>query len=146
MNTRTLTSANSILLITVTPVFPTPVRIQGYSADDITDMDAIQPKETSMGIDGRLSAGFVPAPTMQNITLQADSQSNDFFEYWGLYEFQTKDVLVATGTLIIPGTQRQYAMTRGFLKNYQPIPALRRTAQPRRYQIEWERVIPSPKV
>lgn len=144
MNTRTLTSANSILLISVTPIFSSPTRLQGFAADDITDMDATQPAETSMGIDGRLSAGWVPTPVSQNITLQADSQSIDLFEYWNNWEREQKEKLVATGTLILPAVQKKYAMKRGFLFSVSPIPAARRTLQPRRFTIQWESVAPSP--
>lgn len=143
-NNRTLTSANSTLLIAVNLVFPIPIKIQGYSTDDMTGMDAISPKEVSMGIDGRLSAGYVPVPTTQNITLQADSQSIDFFEAWHLYEQQTKETLFATGTLIVPGAEKAYAMTRGVLTNYAPIADLRRNLQPRRFSLVWEKVIPAP--
>lgn len=144
MNNRTLTAANAILLIAVDKLFVVPQRLQGFSADDITDMDSVNPAETSMGVDGRLSAGFVPVPIVQNISLQADSLSNDTFESWVEYERNAKEKLVCTGTLIVPATQRSYAMTRGFLTGIAPIPSLKRSLQPRRYTITWERVSPAP--
>lgn len=143
-NNRTLTSANSTLLLAVNLVFPVAVKIQGYSTDDMTDMDAITPKETAMGVDGRLSAGFIPVPVTQNVSLQADSESNDFFEAWYTYEQQSKETLFATGTLIMPGVNKAIAMTRGVLTGYSPIAALRKTLQPRRFSIVWEKVIAAP--
>lgn len=143
-NNRTLTSANAILLIAVDAVVPVAQRIQGFSTDDITDIDAIEPVETSMGVDGRLSAGFVPVPIRQNITLQADSESNDFFDLWATYERNRREKSIASGTLIIPAVKRQHTLFRGFLRSYTPIPALRKTAQPRRFVIEWERIYPAP--
>lgn len=145
MNNRTLTASNAILLISVAKLFVVPQRIQGFSADDITDADAIEPTETSMGVDGRLSAGYVPVAVRQNVTLQADSLSNDFFERWFSYEREAREKLVATGTLVIPATEAQYAMTRGFLVGLPPIPSLKKTIGPRRYTIAWERVTPAPR-
>lgn len=145
MNNRTITSANAILMIALGKVFPIPVRIQGFSADDITDMDPVNPSETSMGIDGRLSAGYVPVPVMQNITLQADSKSNDFFESWIEYERSVREKVVATGSLVVPSTERSYAMTRGFLTSVPLIPSLKKTLQPRRFTITWESVAPAPR-
>lgn len=145
-NNRTLTSANAILLIAVDLVFPVAQRIQGFSTDDITDMDAMEPVETAMGVDGRLSAGYVPVSIRQNITLQADSESNDFFDDWATYEINRREKSVASGTLIIPGLKRQHTLYRGFLRSYPPIAALRKTSQPRRYTIEWERHYPAPYV
>lgn len=143
-NNRTLTAANSTLLLAAGVVFPVPIKIQGYSTDDMTGMDAISPKEVSMGIDGRLSAGYVPVPVTQNISLQADSESNDFFEAVHAYEQQTRETMFFTGTLIVPGVARVYAMTRGVLTNYAPIADLRRTLQPRRFSLVWEKVAAAP--
>lgn len=143
-NNRTITSANAILLIGVTGYVDVAQRIQGFAADDITDTDAVEPVETSMGLDGRLSAGYVPVATRQNITLQADSESIDFFEAWDAVEQATRTKYVAFGTLIVPATSRTYAMTRGFLRGWTRTPSLKRSLQPRRAIIEWERLTPAP--
>ncbi len=68
------------------PIFAAPVRIQGYSADNVTTAADVTNSETPMGVDGRLSAGWVPAIIVQNITLQGDSESNDLFENWAAAE------------------------------------------------------------
>ncbi|NML93805.1 phage tail fiber protein [Novosphingobium olei] len=146
MNTRTLTSADCIFTISVDPLFPVAVRIQGFSADDITDIDAQTIKETSMGVDGRLSAGFIPAPAMQNVTLQADSQSNDFFDAWATYERTYKRALVATGQIILPAVDKVFICARGFLTTYAPMPAARKTLQPRRHTLTWQSVTPTPEI
>lgn len=143
-NNRTLTSANAILLISVAGLFDVAQRIQGFATDDMTDTDAVESGETSMGIDGRLSAGFVPVPVMQNITLQADSESLDFFERWDTTEQAIREKYVASGSLLIRATGRKYDMTRGFLRSISRTPALKKTLQPRRCTIVWERVTPAP--
>lgn len=144
MNNRTLTSANAIILISVAGLFDSPNRIQGFSADDVTDAGDVQPGETAMGVDGRLSAGFVPVPIVQNITLQADSLSNDLFEQWWGAEKSAREKYVASGTLLIPATSRRYTMVRGFLTSVPPTPSLKRIIQPRRYGVTWERIDAAP--
>jgi hypothetical protein len=139
-NNRTITSANSILLLQVAGLFATPVRIQGFAADDLSDTDAIEPAETMMGIDGRLSAGFVPVPVNQNVTLMADSQSNDFFDEVIAAQEQARELYVFTGSLVLPATGKKYAMTRGFLVNVVKFPAVKRSLQARRFALRWERV------
>ena len=146
MNTRTLTSADCIFTISVDPLFPVALRIQGFSADDITGMDSQSPKETSMGVDGRLSAGFVPTPAVQNVTLQADSLSNDFFEAWATFERTFKRALVATGQIILPSVQKTFICARGFLTAYPPMPDAGKTLKPRRYGITWQDVTPIPEL
>lgn len=144
MNNRTLTSANAIILIQVQGLFDTPQRIQGFSADNITNTDQVDTSETSMGVDGRLSAGYVPAPVRQTIMLQADSLSIDLFEAWDAAQQQTRDLYTAFGQIMLPATFRKYTMTRGFLRQFTRTPSLQKTLQPRSIVLEWERVLPAP--
>lgn len=143
-NNRTLTAANAVLMLGVVGLYPTPRRIQGFSADDVTDLGDLSIAETSMGVDGRLSAGFAFNPVTQNVTLQADSESNDFFENWQQAETFAREKYVAFGTILIKATGHRYTMARGFLTNVSMLPAVRKTLQPRRFTLTWERVTPSP--
>ncbi len=139
-NTRTLTAANAIITLGVTGLYDTPRRLQGFSADDVTDFEALGVGETAMGVDGRLSAGFVFNPVNQNITLQSDSESNDLFENWQQAERQRLEKYVAFGAILIRGTGKRYVMTRGFLMNTSIMPAIRKVTQARRFTLTWESV------
>lgn len=143
-NTRTLTSANAVLMLGVQGLYDVPRRLQGFSADDVTDIDGLAVGESSMGVDGRLSAGFVFNPITQNITLQADSESNDLFENWQQAERQAREKYVAFGTILVKATGRRYTLTRGFLMNASLMPAIRKTLQARRFSLTWENVSPGP--
>jgi hypothetical protein len=82
MPRATLTSANYTLVLVVPDVFPVPQAIQGYSTDDMFGMEAVTGVETLLGVDGRLSAGWIPVEKRMTITLQADSPSVVMFEVW----------------------------------------------------------------
>lgn len=142
-NTRTITAANSVLLLSVQGLFDVPQRIQGFSADNITSTDSLASKETLMGVDGRLSAGWVAVPVPQTITLQADSPSADFFDAWLQAEETAREAYIATGALVLPATGKKYAMTRGFLTGIVKFPSIGRTLAPRAFTIMWERVTPA---
>jgi hypothetical protein len=141
---RTITSANSSLALAVVPVFPAPQLIQGYATDDAFTSEAQEQVETLMGVDGNLSAGFVFNPVKLTLALQADSLSNDLFEAWRAYHLLTKEVAVASATLIIPGIKKKYVFSKGFLTSMAPAPDGKKILQPRHYQITWERVIGMP--
>lgn len=138
MNTRTLTAANSIILLGVTGLYPNPVRLQGFAADDVSDVENMQPTEIVMGVDGRMSAGYAPAPVVQNITLQADSESNDFFDTLISAERTAREKYVLFGSIVLPALGRKFAMTRGFLHSFPKMPGVKRTLQPRRFTLHWE--------
>ncbi len=144
MAERTLTAANAVLMLGVTGLYDAPRRLQGFSADNITELDALAVGEASMGVDGRLSAGFVFNSVNQNITLQADSESNDFFENWQQAEKQRREKYVAFGTILVKATGKRYTLTRGFLMNVSLMPALNKILQPRRYSLTWEGVSTGP--
>lgn len=143
-NNRTLTAANCILLIGAVGLFDVAQRMQGFATDDVTDMDEVQPGESVMGVDGRLSVGFTPFSTSQNVTLQADSESNDFFDTLLTAEETAREKYVLFGSLVIPATSKKYSMTRGFLMGAVKLPAVKKILQPRRFTIHWERVTPAP--
>ena len=137
---KTLTSANSVLLVAVAGLFDVPLQLQGFATDDIFDVDNVQSTETAMGVDGRLSAGWVPAPIVQNITLQADSASVTIFEQWYGAQQSIREAYVANGSIFLPSVQRSYVMTRGFLTGYSPVASGKKMLQPRKFSITWEAI------
>lgn len=140
---RTLTSANSIIMLSVENLFDTPRQIQGFATEAMFSLDAIEINQTSMGIDGVLSGAFVHTPKVMNMTLQADSLSNDLFERWHNAMVQAKEVYIANGLLQIIATNRKYTLTRGFLTNYKPAPDATKSLQPRAFTLTWQSVTPA---
>jgi hypothetical protein len=144
MMTKTITAANSVLLISVTGLFPVPIQLQGFAADDVFEIENVASVETMMGVDGRLSGGFTPAPVVQNIMLQADSPSNDIMEAWYAAQQTVREAYTANGSVVLPATRRAYALRKGFLTGYTPAPPGKKVLQPRRYTITWEAVSAAP--
>jgi hypothetical protein len=141
---RTLTSANSIITLAIAGLYDAPRQLQGFSADAVFDTDQVTSAETMMGVDGKLSAGWVPAVVVTNITLQADSASNDLFDRWYQAQQTIRELYVASGAIVLPSLGKKLAYTRGFLTSFPPTPSMARVAQPRRYTITWESVSIAP--
>ena len=139
----TLTAASSVLALAVVNLYDTPQQIQGFSNDEAFSFEDVESSETVMGVDGFLSAGWVPKELMQSITLQADSPSVQFFEDWYASQQQARDLLVGSGTVTYPATQKQYNLVRGFLRGYSPAPPARRILQPRKFTIVWNQIQPA---
>lgn len=136
----TLTVANSSIVLSVETIFPAPVPLTGYAADDIFSIEQATHIETSMGLDNRLSAGWVPAERVVSISLQGDSDSNRLFEQWNSSQVLLRDALTATLIITIFGINRVYICNKGFLRNFSPMPDARRILQPRRYTMVFESV------
>lgn len=136
----TITSANSVLTLVVAGLFPAPVQIQGYASDKAFTMDAIDLAEVQMGVDGRMTAGFVPNPSKQVITLQADSPSKDFFATVVQAMKTAREIYYFSGTLALPSTGEIFTLTRGILTNGKQIPDAQKVLQPVDFSITWQSV------
>ena len=136
-----ISAANSIFMLAITDLYATPQQLQGFSADDIFDVEAIDPIQVVMGVDGTLSAGYVPVAIKQTITFQADSASIDMFEAWYAAQAAAGDVYFASGIVTLPGISRIYTLTNGVLTSYSAMPGAKKLLQPRKFGITWESIV-----
>jgi len=139
-----LTAANSTITLSQATLFPTPITLQGYAADDVTDIEAARVLEHQMGVDGVLSFGFVWAERMQEITLKADSPSIAFFDTIATQQEAVSDVYPLNGTILLPSIGKMFTLINGGLETYKPIPAVKKLLQPQRMRIVWNRCIAVP--
>jgi hypothetical protein len=139
-----ITAANSVIMVSIPDLFPVPQQLQGFAQDDIFDIPAIESVETLMGVDGNLSGGFVFKPIPMEVTLQADSLSNTFFDQWWTQMQATLSTFTANGVIRLPAVGAKTTLTRGYLTSYKPAPAGKKVLQPRRYMITWNLSAPAP--
>lgn len=139
-----ITSANSIYMLTIPNLFPIPQQLQGYATDAAFDTEASDNAEVVMGVDGVLSAGFVPFVTTQVIHLQADSPSVLLFEAWLAAEKAIREKYFAIANISLPSVSRKYVLSSGVLKAIIPIPSAKKVLGPRDFTIVWGSIDPVP--
>jgi hypothetical protein len=139
-----ITSADCVLLLGVTDLFAAPQQIQEFEVDEAFEAEAIKMAEIKMGVDGKMSAGFVFEPVPMSITLQADSVSIGFFETWGTTNLAQRASFPAFGVIRQPSLGRSYALQNGVLVDYSPFAGVKRLLAPRRFSVTWERVTGAP--
>ena len=139
-----ITSANSVLAIAVTGLYPVPQQLQGFAQDDAYSMPAVETSENYIGVDGIKSSGYTPQLKELSITLQADSPSIPFFEAWYSAQETSQSQFLAFGTLAQPSIGRNYTLTNGSLKGYAPIADAKKVLQPRKFSIVWQAVPSAP--
>ena len=139
-----ITSANSILTVSIPLIFPQPQQLQGFAADDIFDLPSIKSVELMMGVDGVLSGGFVFVEIPWDITLQADSTSNGIFDLWWTTMQAQKSGLTCNGQIKLPSISTKFNMTKGFLTGYKPGPQGKKVLQARHFQVTFESIAPAP--
>jgi hypothetical protein len=139
-----ITSADAIITLSQPLLFSTPQQLQGFAADDIFRYASIKAGEVKMGVDGILSAGFIFVEVPQTFMLQADSPSNAFFDTLFTQEQATKAKYPISGVVLLPSISTKWTSAKGFLTDYEPAPAAKKTLEPRSFVITWERIAPSP--
>lgn len=144
MAERTITSADSTFIISSADVALLATALEGYAADAAFAMDNVDIAETVMGVDGKLSAGWIPRPYPQVITLQPDSPSRPIFDMIVATQDAKRTVYRLNGVITLPGNQYSHSFSRGVLKNYTPVPAGHKVLQPMTFQIVWESVLTIP--
>jgi hypothetical protein len=115
-----LTVANSSIVITFEALYPSGVPIVGYAADNVFEGGEVSNSERSMGIDGRLAAGWVPNELPLTLTLQADSPSLEVFENVWRYENTNRTKLRVSATISLPSLGKRYVYGNGYLDTYKP--------------------------
>ncbi len=134
---KTITSSNSVLMLGVSGLFPTPQQIQGFGVDDAFETDVVDVAVVQLGVDGRAAAGYVPRDVPMGITLLASSESFPFFDDWVGAQDTAGEILYASGTIVIPALGRKYTMFKGALSRYPTIPSAKRVLMQRTFQIIW---------
>lgn len=140
----TLTSANSVLMLGVNNLFNIPVKMEGYATDDMFSIEDVDTAETMMGCDGHLSSGFTPYPKVMTLTLQADSPSNDIIDALITAESVSREKYEINGTILLTGTGRLYALTRGFLGKVSVMPGAKKTLQARSFVFTFQDISVAP--
>lgn len=140
---KTITSANSIFLISIGAIYPVQQRIEGFSADTAWAFDSVSNAEVMQGVDGKMSAGWVPHLTPMTIILQPDKTGWEIFSNWQLAEESIREKIFADATISIPSINRRYVLSNGVLTGFDPAPTARKVLQPMTFKITWETVVPS---
>lgn len=139
-----LTGATTVIQLSIANLYDSPLQLQGFAADDVFSNTPIKSVETLMGVDGKMSAGFVYVEVPQSYSMQSDSESIFIFDEWFAAQQAAEDVYFANALIYLRALGVKWTMTRGVLSSYQPVPDIKKLIQPRKFEITWESISPSP--
>lgn len=140
----TITAANATLMLSIAGLYPQPVQIQGFATDDAFIIEAAEMAQVEMGVDGKMSAGFVPFPSKMTIALQADSISVPLFMGWVGAQRQAQEIYIATGSILLKNVGTSYDLINGVLVMATQMPEVKKVLGPHKFNITWAAVNPAP--
>lgn len=138
MADTTITSANSVFSLVIPSLFPAPVQLQGYSVDRAWNTPGQDLAEIQMGVDGRMSYGYIPKEIPMTISLQADSPSKSIFTALARAIKAARDQFTISAVIVLPSTGESFTMTRGVLQNAKAIADAGKVLQAMDYIIVWQ--------
>lgn len=144
MGNMTITSANSILYISVPGLYDAPTRIEQFGTDQMLSVAQNNPVIAEKGVDGHTSFGWVPTNKEITITLAADSPSLRIFEDWANYQDSVREVMVCNAEFTIPSINRKIIGTRGAMTTSQAHPSAAQTLQASTFTLtfdKWESTV-----
>lgn len=138
-----ITSANSVVTLSVAGLFPVPQQLQGYAADRAWESNAIAMTESVIGVDGKKSTGYIFNLVEQTFTLQADSNARRIFTDIINAQKQAREHYVISGTIDLPATGESFICVNGTLQTSKMLPDGGRVLSQMDYIIVWESINPT---
>lgn len=139
----TITSANSVFILTVPGVYPAGVQLQGYSAEKAWSSDNQAQTESQMGVDGKKASGYVPAIVPMTISLLANSKSREVFNNIIRAQKASRDAIPFSGSITLPSTGESFSCINGTVKDAKIIPDAGKVLQATDVVVEWEDIRPT---
>jgi len=139
---KTVTSANSVLMLAVANLYPTPQKIEGFRTDAMFDPGNLELAQGERGADGYVAYGFVFNLQNLSIDLLANSPSHQFFDDWVAATKTAREIYRCDGTILLPSIGRKVTLVNGTLKSYPPFPAAKKQLDGLRYELMFEDMIP----
>lgn len=143
---KTLTAANCQLTLFALPYLPVPTLIEGFSTDSAFLFDTPAVAEALMGVDGKMSAGFLPSITRMTIQLQADSPSVRYFQDLLAATKAAREIAWMYGSIALPSLGQSVVLTKGVLEQMTQVAPVGKILQPQTFQIAWNDLQPVPLV
>ena len=140
---RFITSADTVITMTASTIFPAPVTFKDFAVEDIFGTDEVQRSEVQMGASGTLVAGYVPQAKTFTVSFLATSETIDIMETLQGAQEVAKAVYRLDGTVRIPATGKSYTLTNGYLVSSKSMPDAKKTLQAQSYKFTFESIMPS---
>lgn len=140
MALQNITAADVEAFITVPDLFPGGFALEQFSMDSAVTAEAVQEIETRMTLDGKIVAGYTPAPKNVQITFEPSSPSIPYLRELAQAQRANKDVYEVNLTVRVRSVDRTFRFVHGYLVSGQPMPGIQRTLAPMQYTFTFEDV------
>ena len=138
-----ITSAHSACVLSGPALPVAAVAGAGDAVDTAWSLEDVETAVAQVGVDGKMSAGWVPRLNAMTISFTPDSESITMFDAIVTAQDTMKTIYTVQGTLSLPSVNKAYTLSNGVITQFKAIPDGGRVLQPQSYRITWESVKPA---
>ena len=113
-----ITSANSAFILTVTKLQIASVALERYAVDTAWSLEDVETAVAQVGVDGKMSAGWVPRLNAMTISFTPDSESITMFDAIVTAQDTMKTIYTVQGTLSLPSVNKAYTLSNGVISQF----------------------------
>lgn len=135
-----ITSANSTIVLSCDELYPAGVQLQGFSADQSISQADEEIAVTRMGVDGHMSAGYVPAIKSITISIEPQSPSCEMLDTIYLASQTNRKPYKCTLSVNIPSLGKNLTYSNGILKGWKILPDHKNVLDPINATFDFESV------
>lgn len=138
-----ITSANSTLIITVSALAIASVAMEGYAVDNAWTLDDAETAVAQVGVDGKMTAGWVPRLNPLTLSFAPNSPSVATLSTIINAQDTQKTIYTLQGVLSCPSVGKSWTLSNGVLTRGKMIPDGSRILGPQSFQMTFEAVRPA---
>lgn len=138
-----ITSANASVVISSADMALAATQLEGFGADAAFATEDVESAITQIGVDGKMSAGWVPRITNMPITLNPASSSVAVFDAIITTSDTLRAPVFVNCVVQIPSINKAYTLTKGVLTRVKQMPDGGRVLGEQRFNLAFESCRPA---
>lgn len=139
-NDLNITSANSEIILTVENLYPSGIKLEGYSTDTAWASEDVTLAEARMGVDGKMAIGMTPSPKTVTLTFEANSPSLQQLENIAACMELNMTIYKSDLQITIPSRNKEYSLTKGSLIRGRLLPDGKKVLDPQAFSFVFEKI------
>lgn len=140
MANNKITAADVQAYMTVEELYPSGFALEQFTMDSAVVADTVQEVETRMTLDGKIVAGYTPAPKNVNITFEPSSPCIPYLRELAQMQRSAKDIFEINLTVRVRSVDRTFRFVHGYMVGAQPMPSIQKTLAPMQFNFTFEDV------
>ncbi len=138
MSLNNITSANASAILTVDTLYPAGIVLEQFATDQGINFDEVSYSQSRMGVDGKMTSGFIPSIKSLVLLLEASSPSLTALSQLAQMMTQNRTTYNCTLIVTIPSLNKVFTYSNGVLESGKVVPDNKKVLEPVSFRFQFE--------